>query len=125
MRPARYGNPPSVFDVVHRAVEICDPEGADGALSDFLARFEDRDEPVSALGPDSEREFFEAAEWVQGDLPDPALVMAAAVATYLAYRRDEVADDPVDILRLAARAEFDDHPPDDVAAWLADGDIQV
>ncbi len=41
-----------------------------------------------------------------GDERDPGLVMGAAVATYLAYHRDELDDDPADILRLAARAEF-------------------
>jgi hypothetical protein len=44
--------------------------------------------------------------------------MAAAVASYLAHRRDEVSDDRESLLRLAARAEYDDHPPAPVADWL-------
>jgi hypothetical protein len=44
--------------------------------------------------------------------------MARAVVTYLAYRRDEIDAPPVELLRLAARAEFDGDPPDYVARWL-------
>jgi hypothetical protein len=51
--------------------------------------------------------------------------MAGAVATYLAYRRDEVGDDPAEILTLAARAEFDGKPPDVVRSWLADRGVRV
>jgi hypothetical protein len=45
-------------------------------------------------------------------------MMAIAVATYLAFRRDEIDQDPQDLLRLAARAEYDGQPPDNVRAWL-------
>jgi hypothetical protein len=51
--------------------------------------------------------------------------MAAASATYLAFRRDEVDDDPDDIVRLAARAEYDGKPPEPVAAWLAASGIEI
>jgi hypothetical protein len=50
--------------------------------------------------------------------------MAAAVVVYLAHRRDEVEDDPLDVLRLAARAEFDGHPPPPVAAWLEEVGVE-
>jgi hypothetical protein len=116
---------PTVFEVVERAVEICDPAGHDPALAELLRRFEDRDEPVTALGRRRTREFFEVAWTIMGEQPDLALVMAAAVATYLAYRRDELDDDPRDILRLAARAEFGRHVPDDVVEWLAARGVRV
>jgi hypothetical protein len=74
---------------------------------------------VTALGPRRKREFFDVARSIMGARRDPALVMAAAVATYLAYRRDELDDDPDDILRLAARAEFGRHIPQYVTDWLA------
>jgi hypothetical protein len=125
MRRAEHRRTPTVFDVVHRAVEICDPDGHDEALAEFLRRFEDNDEPVSALGRDREREFFEVAGELEGDRPDSALTMAAAVATYLAYRRDEIDDDAYDILRLAARAEFGTHVPSDVVDWLAERGVTV
>jgi hypothetical protein len=40
------------------------------------------------------------------------------VVTYLRYRRDEINATDVELLRLAARAEFDGRPPDYVARWL-------
>jgi hypothetical protein len=56
---------------------------------------------------------------------DPAVMMAIAAATYLAFRRDELGDDPDDILRLAARAEYDGNPPDNVRAWLEERGLDV
>jgi hypothetical protein len=50
MRPAEHRAVPTVFQIVHRAVEVCDPEGHEDALAEFLRRFEDRDEPAPALG---------------------------------------------------------------------------
>ncbi len=111
---------PSVFEAVQRAVEICDPDGHSELLAQFLLRYEDHDEPVTALGDGRDREFFETAGELQDGLalPEPALTMAAAVATYLTYRRDELDDDDIDLLRLTARAEFGSDVPPDVADWL-------
>ena len=47
------------------------------------------------------------------------------VVTDLAYRRDEVGGDPAEILRLAARGEFEGHPPDAVRSWLAERGVRV
>jgi hypothetical protein len=52
-------------------------------------------------------------------------MMAIAVAAYLAFRRDELDDAPDDILRLAARAEYDGNPPDNVRTWLEERGLQV
>jgi hypothetical protein len=45
------------------------------------------------------------------DEDDAPLAMARAVILYLAHRSDELDEDPLELLRLAARAEFDGHPP--------------
>jgi hypothetical protein len=119
VRHGSHRNTPTVAEVVRRAVEVCELDGDVDGLGAFLLRFEDRDEPVTALGEGRAREFFEQEGRVEGQDPDPSLVMAAAVATYLAFRRDEVTDDDEDLLRLAARAEFDGEPPPYVADWLA------
>jgi len=47
--------------------------------------------------------------------------MATATALYLAYRRDELQDEPSKILRLAARAEWKGDPPEQVVEWLPNG----
>ena len=115
---------PTVAEVVRRAVEICDPDGDDPLIGDFLLAYEDRDEPVTAL-EERDRTFFETAERVQGAMPGAGVQIVAAVATYLAFRRDEVDDDDADVLRLAARAEYGEHPPDEIASWLQDAGVAV
>jgi hypothetical protein len=107
----------TVSEVVHRAVEVCDPEGTDDALADLLSRFVDDDIPVTAV-EDIDELLAERKGAVDPQDEIPSVVMAVAVAAYLARRRDEVDDSRQDILRLAARAEFDGHPPEPVAAWL-------
>jgi hypothetical protein len=104
--------PVTVAQVVHRAVEVC-ADGASEGLDSLLERFEDADQPVTAV-PDIERALDEAV----GSDPEPELEMARAVAVYLAYRRDELNAPPLELLRLAARAEFGDRPPKPVARWL-------
>jgi hypothetical protein len=118
MRPADVEHQPTVLEVVKRAVEVVDPDGNQGT-EDFLLRFEDRDEPIAGLQERAEQEFAEAAGALDPDGIDPAVQMCAAVSTYLAFRRGEIDDKREDILRLAARAEFDGgNPPEHVAAWL-------
>jgi hypothetical protein len=110
-------DPITLSQVVHRAVEVCDPAGTDADLADLFIRFEDADEPVTAV-EDIEQRMAEAAGALDPEGDIPALQMAAAVATYLAFRRDQLDDDPDEILRLAARAEFNGNPPPAVANWL-------
>ena len=117
--------PVTLSEIVHRAVEVCDPDGGEG-LDDALARFEDDDEPLSSTTAQiAEQRIAEEVGALDPQAEDPAVTMAGAVATYLAYRRDEVGDDPADILLLAARAEFNGTPPENVRAWLADRGIEV
>jgi hypothetical protein len=106
----------TLAQAARRAVDVVDHQAADDALSSFLARFEDRDEPVTAVEQPDEL-FAEVAGTIDPD--DPALQMAAAVASYLSFKRDEVDAQPEDLLRRAAEAEFDGHPPEAVSAWLS------
>lgn len=109
---------PTLAEIVRRAVEVADPAGLDPAVSQFAARFEDRDEPVTAI-PDLDEELDAARELIDPAPTEPAVVMAAAVTAYLAHRRDELEDDRETLLRLAARAELGDDPDPSVADWLA------
>jgi hypothetical protein len=124
MRPGNHAETPSVAEVVRRAASICDPDGTDDLVTDFLLAYEDSDEPVTAL-EGRDRDFFETAERVQGAIPGAGVQMAAAVATYLAFRRDDPHDDDADLLRLATRAEFGENPPEDITAWLQDAGVAV
>jgi len=124
MRHGSHAETPTIFEVVQRAVAVCDPDGDDELIADFLTAYEDRDEPVVALD-ERDRTFFETAERVAGVLPSAGVEMAAAVATYLAFRRDEISDDDDDLLRLAARAEYGDNPPAELRDWLRDAGVAV
>ena len=109
----------TLSDLVRRATMIVDADGADEAVTSFATRYEDDDIPVRGiLDGLEERLAFGADE-------DAPVVMAQAVTLYLAHRLDQVEDDPDEILRLAARSEFDGNPPEPVAAWLERNGIEL
>ena len=117
--------PVTLSETVHRAVIVVDPEGGAG-LEDLLARFEDDDEPLDSTSAEiAEQRIAEEAGKLDPEAEDPAVQMAAAVATYLAYRRDELDEEPRTLLELAARAEFEGHPPEGVEDLLAERGVQL
>ena len=117
-------DPVTLAQLVHRAAEITDPDGADADVTELMQRFEDADWPVSGILDSIEQRMAEAAGTLDPQEDSPGLQMAAAVAVYLAHRRDELQEDPVHVLRMAARAEFDGHPPANVANWLESAGIE-
>jgi hypothetical protein len=116
--------PVTLAQVVHRAAEVVDPTGDDPDVTDFLTRFEDADEPVTAV-VDVEQRLSEAAGARDPEQEAGALQVAVAVATYLAHRRDELTDDPDEIIRLAVRAEFERRRPQVVTDWLSLNEIDA
>jgi hypothetical protein len=109
----------TLSDLVRRATAIVDVDGVDDAVTAFALRYEDDDIPVRGLLDGLE----ERIAW--GADEDPSVVMAQAVTLYLAHRLDELDDDPDEILRLAARSEFDGRPDEAVQAWLDRNGIDV
>jgi hypothetical protein len=95
----------TLAEVVRAGAEAADPSGADPLVTDLIMRFEDRDEPVTAVLGDVEQQLTEARAIIDLDGDSEALSNAVAVAIYLAFRRDEIGDDPEDLIRLATRAE--------------------
>ena len=124
MRKAEVHETPTLFALVHRAAEVCDPSGVEDGAAELLRRFEDRDEPVGDPA-EAAQAIAEAKGAIDPQDEDPVATMTAAVATYLAYRRDEIDDDREDLLILAARAEFDGQPLEAVARWLAEQGLEV
>jgi hypothetical protein len=125
MRPARHPDRPvSTFDVVKRAVDIVDPDDEDPDMGRLEQQFEDADEPVTTVENLEERVAI-AIEGIDPQIDNPSVSIAAAVILYLAHRRDELEDDPDDVLRMAARAEWKGDPPDAVRDWLEARDIEV
>ena len=116
--------PVTLAQLVHRAAEITDPEGADDDVVQLAQRFEDADWPVSGILESIEQRMAEAAGTLDPQEDSPGLQVAAAVAVYLAHRRDELDESPGHVLRMAARAEFDGKPPANVAQWLETAGIE-
>ena len=110
--------PVTLAQLVHRAAEITDPQGADDDVTALMQRFEDADWPVSGILESLEQRMAEAAGALDPQEESPGLQMATAVTVYLGHRRDEVQETPDHVLRMAARAEFDGDPPAHVAQWL-------
>ncbi len=116
--------PITLAEIVRRAAEVVDPDDNDAIIGDFELAFEDADEPVRALDDIEAR-----VATVLADL-DPAvqngsLSMAAAITTYLSFRRDELDAEPAELMQLAARAEWAGDPPDAVRDWLADRGLSL
>ncbi len=117
--------PLTVAEAVQRAAEVADPSGVDADIGDFVLYLEDADEPITAVANLSDR-LEGARRSVDPEDDLPGVTMTAAVANYLAYRRDALDERPEDLLRLAARAEFEGgEPPDDVAEWLIARGVEV
>ena len=116
--------PVTLAQLVHRAAEITDPAGADDDVVQLQQRFEDADWPVSGILDSIEQRMAEAAGTLDPQEDSPGLQVAAAVAVYLAHRRDQMDEDPENVLRMAARAEFDGKPPANVANWLDEVGIE-
>jgi hypothetical protein len=95
---------PTLSEVVRAAADAADPAAADELVTELITRFEDRDEPISAID-DVEEQLAEAHGIIDPDRDSPALSDAVAVATYLAFRRDQMGSDPQELIRLANRAE--------------------
>src|SRR5437868_4403657 len=117
-------DPLTVAELVRHAVGICDPDDEDADLGEFEVQLEDDDEPVSAVENLEER-LAVAEEGADVLLEKPAVMMATAVALYLASRPDELRGDPEHVLRLAARAEWRGDPPSAVVDWLSERGVEV
>jgi hypothetical protein len=116
--------PVSLAEVVRRAAQIVDPDDEDAIVGDFQRAFEDADEPVAGLDGVQER-VAEVLARLDPAVNDGSLSVAGAVTVYLSYRRDELRADSRELIRLAARAEWDDDPPDGVVEWLDDHNVRL
>lgn len=117
--------PITLAQIVRRAAEAVDPDSVDAEVADFEAAFEDADEPASAVLEDLDERIELAARRVDPEGEKAPVVLMSAVVKHLARKRGEVAGDPVEILRHAARDEFDGAPPPVVEELLNDLGISV
>ena len=111
----------TVAVAARRAAEIVDPDGDDPLVGEWFDRFEDRAEPITVV-EDVEQEVAESTGALDPQAEEPALVVASAILTYLAYRRDAVAQSDDRLLRLAVDAELHD-PSEPERMWRADAGL--
>ncbi len=116
---------PTLAETVRAAVAAVDPGEHSAALADLERRFEDRDEPLTAVLPTIDRVLGEERGAVDPQREDGAVELAVAVVTYLAHRRDEAGEEREELLRLAVRAKYDGNPPEVVATWLAEEGVEL
>jgi hypothetical protein len=86
------------------------PDGDDEGLAQLLDRFADSDEPITAE-PDVETRLAEAKGALDPQDEDPALRWPPRWPPTSRTGEPEIPADHEEILRLAARAEFDGKPP--------------
>ncbi len=108
----------TVAELVNRAVDVVDPTGADPAVAEFAARYEDEDAPVRGVL----EQLPELIRW--GADEHPPVVVAQAIVLYLGHRLDQFDDDPESLLRLVARAEFEERAEPPVAQWFAEHGVE-
>ena len=121
MEPA----PLTLTDAASRAVKAVNSLKADAGIGDFLERFEDADGPIGDAGV-AEQQIAEEVGAIDPQAEDAAIQLAAAVTTYLVYRRDEAAEtDDKALVQLAARAEYKGEVPEPMAGWLTEVGIDV
>jgi hypothetical protein len=116
---------PTLADAVRRAVDVVDPGGRNDGLAELERRFEDRDEPLTAIQPVLERTLAEERGRIDSQEEDGAVELAIAVTTYLAFRRDVIGGGREELVRLAIKAEFDGRPPATVEGWLAEEGLEL
>ena len=107
----------TVARVVHRAVALCDPDGADDACSQLLLAYEDDDRPAVGLGDTLAEELRTTVEGLDPEHDSAAAEVAAAVAVFLAGDPHGGNDDEATI-REAVRVAWGGTPPDHVRDWL-------
>ena len=117
-------DPITLSEVARRATEIVDPQGLDDDVVHLYTQLEDDDRPITTV-QSLEQRLALAEEGLDEDADNPAVDIAVATILYLAHRRDEIDDDPEDILRLTARAEWKGQPPTLVQNWLEERGVTV
>jgi hypothetical protein len=109
--------PGTLSQLVREAAGMVDPSDSMALIGDFERWFEDDDEPANAV-PNLERRLAGALDELDPDGSEPALVVAAAVVSYLATMPRNAPRDAERVIQQAVLLHFGDNVPDDVAVWL-------
>ena len=123
MRPGDRHEILTVSEAVSRAAAICDPDGADGAVTALVASFELDDRPATAVD-DLAGVLGSTVGGVDPEGDSPAASVTAAVAFWIAANPDP-GGNRERVLRESVRLGFGDKVPEDVTAWLAEHGVSV
>lgn len=123
MRPGDHERVPTVSEVVREAAAICDPDGAETAVTALFESFEDDDRPATA-SEDLAGELLGTVRAIDPEGDDPAAAATAAAAVWLATNPSQ-GDDGDHVLREGARLVFQGDPPQPVAEWLAARGVEI
>lgn len=104
-------------EVVREAAAICDPAGAETAVTELVEAFEDDDRPTSAV-ENLSGDLLETVRAIDPEGDDPAALAAAAAAIWLATNPGQ-AHAGEHVLRESTRVVFEDKPPAPLAEWLS------
>jgi hypothetical protein len=117
--------PPAVtlFDVVSRAIAVCEQTGVDADLGELLERFEEADAPIGDPAQARDRIYAEVGA-VDPQEEDGPIQLAAAIAVVLCFRGDQLDDSPAELIRLALGAEFHDEIPEVVEEYLVESRVE-
>lgn len=116
--------PTTLFDVIHRAVAVCDQSGKDADLGELLQRFEDADEPIGDPAATRDR-IYEEVGAIDPQAEDGAIQTAVAVAVYLCFRPELAGNDPLPLIKAALANEHHGEIPDEITAFLATSGISL
>jgi hypothetical protein len=116
--------PLTIAGAVHRAVSALDPSGTDQNLGELLERFEDADEPIGEAEACAQQ-IAEGLGALDPQAEDPELQLAAAIATFLCFRRDEAGLEGNALIAQAVRAEYHGAPPEPMKSWLVEAGVEV
>jgi hypothetical protein len=108
---------PTVSEVVREATALCDPEGAETAVSALYDGFEDDDRPVTAV-ENLTGELLETVRAIDPEGDEPAALAAVATAAWLAAHPDQ-AGTGHHVIREGVRLVFHGRPPEQLREWLA------
>jgi hypothetical protein len=114
---------PTVFEVVHEAAGMTDPDGHDDAIASLLRAFEDDDRPARGV-EDIADVLGSTVRGVDPEGDSPGARVTAAVATFLATS-PEGGDDRESTIRVAVRTAYGDEVPEPVVDWLRDEGVAL
>ena len=123
MKPGTRETIPTVSEIVREAAAICDPDGADTAVTAMITSFEDDDRPATAV-EDLAGELVSTARGIDPEGDDAAASATAAAATWLATNPGQ-AEKHDHVLREGVRLVFAGAPPEPLDAWLAARGVEV